>query len=437
MSHTGLRRTLLAASLSLTGCGLRFDYGHDSPLPLASDAVACEGLPRATGATGIPVPVIDSIQRLAESTLSDELVIVRDGRIVHHWRHPDFRDTLFNPQSVTKAVAALGVGLLLDDGRIPSLDLALRDVFPALDTPDKSALTLRMLMAHTSGIAAGRGEAQFRGQGDVEAFILGQPMAEPAGTTFRYNNLGAQLMGQVVQARSGQPLARLLESRVFLPLCIRQWTWDHDARGATYAYSRVHLRAVDLAAIGQLMLDGGAWRGSRVLSAAAVDTLTHLHGARGVPLAATSFAASWMWSGDDRVVLDRAWLARLEATSASPALREAARRLVVDTAARAYPTTAFKAVLDTAFGSTAQNSTMPRWYRETSGRADPERVRGPARLVMHSGSWGQYLLVYPETRTVVVRYASWQHDGRRDEDDAGVWGSIAADLYRLVGRAAR
>jgi hypothetical protein len=47
------------------------------------------------------------------------------------------------------------------------------------------------------------------------------------------------------------------------------------------------------------------------------------------------------------------------------------------------------------------------------------------------------LLVYPETRTVVVRYASWTHPGRRSEEDAGGWNSIYADLYRLIGRATR
>jgi CubicO group peptidase (beta-lactamase class C family) len=423
----------LAVLLTLAACRPRYDYGETRPTAPALGTAACKGLPHANAVASIPATDLDSIQRLALATLSDELVIVRDGRVVHHWRDPSFRDTIFNPQSVTKAVAALGVGLLLDDGRIRSLDLPLREVFPALATPDRSPLTLRMVMEHTSGIAADRGEAQFRGQADVQSFILAQPVAEPVGTTFRYNNLGAQLMGQTVHARSGMSVARLLESRIFTPLCINSWSWDHDGTEATYAYSRVRLRAVDLAALGQLVLDGGEWQGQRVLSRMAIDTLTHIRGASGIPLASHSFAASWEYAGDDRVILDHNWRQRLEATSASAPLRALAQRLLADSHRREMLTSAFKAALDTAFASPSREATMQRWYRETARHADPERVRKPAQAVYHSGSWGQYLIVFPETRTVVVRYASWQHAGRRDESDGGAWSSITADLYWLIG----
>lgn len=424
----------LLASLGLA-CGPRYDYGRTVPTA-NSPTSACQGMPTAESSAAIAPATLDSIVRAAMTTRTDELVIVRDGRMVYQWRHPTFRDTVFNPQSVTKAVASLGVGALLDDGRIPSLDLAVRDVFPAFSATDKAPVTLRMLMAHTSGIAAERGERQFRGQADVEAFVLTQPMAEPAGAVFRYNNLGAQLMGQMVQARGGMPLARLIETRVFRPLCISSWAWDHDGRGATYAYSRVHLRAVDLASIGQLVLDGGTWRGTPVLSRAAIDSLTHISGARGIPLAPHSFAASWQWAGDDRVTIDSTWQARLDASGASDTLRALARRLVANPENRRLLTSAFKAALDSAFGSPTRDATTLRWYRETGGRAEPERVRANTQAVYHSGSWGQWLIIYPETRTVVVRYASWQHEGREDENDSGAWGSIVADLYRLIGRAA-
>jgi CubicO group peptidase (beta-lactamase class C family) len=417
--------------------GPRFDYGRIGPHPSATLPASCTGLPDGTpDAVGIPRPTIDSIQRAAEALLTDELVIVRDGRVVHHWRHPSFRDTLWNPQSVTKAVASLGVGLLLDDGRVSSLDLPLRELFPEFAATDKAPVTLRMLMAHTSGIAAGRGEVQFAGQADVGAFVRSQPMAEPAGTVFRYSNVGAQLMGQVVEARSGMPLGRLLEERLFRPLCIGQWTWDVDARGSNYAYSRVHLRARDLAALGQLVLDGGEWQGQRLLSRAAIDTLTQMRGAGGLPLAPHSYAASWTRAGEDVVTLDRAWLARVQTTGASAPLLAALRRLMADSGSRTLPTPQFKMVLDTAIGTGAFASGLPRWYAETGGTVDPPRRRGPAQVVYHSGSWGQWLLLYPETRTVVVRYASWTHPGRRSEEDAASWNSMYADLYRLIGRKA-
>ena len=185
--HAGL--LLVAASVVLAACGRRgYDYGRIGPETIAGTPTACSGLPSATPESiGIPRATLDSIQRAAEALLTDELVIVRDGCVVHHWRHPSFRDTVWNPQPVTKAVASLGVGLLLDDGRLPSLDLPLRTVFPEFTAADKAPVTLRMLMAHTVGVAAARGEAQFVGQPDVRAFVAAPSPTSPAPRGGRRN----------------------------------------------------------------------------------------------------------------------------------------------------------------------------------------------------------------------------------------------------------
>lgn len=375
---------------------------------------------------------VDSLQRAAEALKSDALLILRDGRVVHEWTAPGFRQP-FNPQSVTKAVTGLGVGVLLDRGRIASLDLPLADVFAEFATGDKQAVMLRHLMAHTSGIAADRGEAQFRGIDDVGNWARSRPLAEPPGQVFRYNNVGAQLVSHLVQARGGSPLHALLDTAVFAPLCIRDWRWETDATGASYGYSRVQLTARDLGKLGQLVLNGGAWQERQVLQAATVDTLTALHGGPVRSLADAAFVGLWQYWGGDSVRLDAALDQRLRDASVSDSLRAAVQHIAGVTGVRTMPTGAFRVALDSIFGD---GRGVPRWYRETGGTVLPERWRTPAQAVGHSGSWGQWLLVFPETRTVVVRLAAWDHPGREDENDGNEWSSIVGDAYRLVGRRA-
>lgn len=412
-----------------TGCSVRAPATVMQPVE-----AGCTPMPDATPASvGIAAATIDSIQRAAVALKTDALVIVRDGKVVHDWRDPTFRDTVWNPQSVTKAVASLGVALLVDDGRIASFDLPLRELFPEFTAPDKAPVTLRMLMTHTSGIAAGRGEGQFRGVSDVGAWARARPMGEPAGTVFRYNNVGAQLVSHVVQARAGMPLAQLVGARIMRPLCIGYWGWDTAPGGATWSYSRLRIRARDLAAIGQLVADTGVWRGRRLIAAATLDSLTHRTGARGLPLSAASYGLTWQWVGADSVRVDASLFERLAAAGAPDTLVAGVRRLAGAAGSASMTTARFKAALDTLYGTSSRDSTMIRWYRETRGAADPERWRGPAQVVYNSGSWGQWLLIFPETRTVVVRYASWNHAGRRGENDADGWSSIYADLYRLIG----
>jgi CubicO group peptidase (beta-lactamase class C family) len=338
----------------------------------------------------------------------------------------------WNPQSVTKAITGLGVGVLLDRGLIASLDLPLADVFPEFTTPDKRAVTLRMAMNHTSGIAAGRGEAQFMGKGDVGAFVRAQPMAEPAGTVFRYNNVGAQLVSHVVQARAGVPLHAVIDSALFRPLCIADWRWQTDATGASYGYSRVFLTARDLARIGQLVLDGGRWNGRQLLRAETLDTLTAMRGGPVAGLAPSSYVGLWQFIGGDTVTIDTTLVARLRAVPVSDTLVAVVRRLLGDRPSRRLPHATLRVTLDSAFG---RDSGTARWLRETRGTVVPARMRSPAQAIVHSGSWGQWLILFPETRTVVVRFASWRHPGRRSEDDGFGWDGIVADTYRLLGRA--
>ncbi|MCU0626861.1 MAG: beta-lactamase family protein [Gemmatimonadaceae bacterium] len=398
-----------------------------------ADTAACAPMPSITPAeAGIPQTVVDSLQRVAEAMKSDAFLIVRDGKVVHEWSWPGFRMP-WNPQSVTKAITGLGVGVLLDRGAIASLDLPLVDLFPEFAAPDKRPVTLRMIMNHTSGIAAGRGERQFAGQRDVGAFVRGQPMAEPAGSIFRYSNVGAQLTSHVVQARAGMPLHTLVDSALFRPMCIRDWRWETDDAGATYGYSRVHLTARDLAKIGQLVLDGGTWRGQRLLREATVDTLTMRRGGRVSQLAPIAYVGLWQYWGGDSVRVDGALVARLAALSVSDTLLATVRRLADASAGRPMLTSRLRATLDSAFGS---DSGARRWARETGDTVPLDRWRTPAQAMGHSGSWGQWLLVFPETRTVVVRFASWRHPGRSSEEDGFGWGAIVGTTYRLVGTSA-
>jgi CubicO group peptidase (beta-lactamase class C family) len=408
-------------------------YPSAKPQYVQADVAACAPLPRATAAeVGIPQAALDSLQRAAEAMHSDALLILRDGKVVHEWTSRWFKAP-FNPQSVTKAITGLGVGVLMDRGAITTLDLPLADLFPEFTAADKRPVTLRMLMNHTSGIAADRGEAQFFGPPDAGAFVRTRPMAEPAGTTFRYSNVGAQLVSHVVQATGGAPLHALLDSAVLGPMCIRDWRWDTDRVGATYGYSRIHLAPEDLAKIGQLVLDRGTWRGRQLIRAATIDTLTALSGGPVAGLAPFAYVGLWQYWGGDSLRLDAALLERLRGLPASDSLIGVVARLAGPGTARTLPSFQLRLALDSAFG---EGAGIRRWESETHGAVYPARWRTPAQAVGHSGSWGQWLLVYPETRTVVVRFASWANPGRKSEEDGYGWNGIVGDAYRLVGRAA-
>lgn len=132
-------------------------------------------------------------------------------------------DTMFQIGSLTKMYTATLVMGLVDAGEV-SLDDTLDVLLPELrlaGDPDLSAITLRMLVTHTSGI---EGDSFFdTGRGDDAVERLISRLAEVGvvhepGQAWSYCNTGFVLAGRVVEKVTGLPWHRALTERLVEPL---------------------------------------------------------------------------------------------------------------------------------------------------------------------------------------------------------------------------
>ncbi len=132
-------------------------------------------------------------------------------------------DHVFRLASVTKQLAAAGVLKLAEEGRL-SLDDPLSKFLP--DYPGGDAVSVRMLLDHTSGIRSytsipGVMEGPIRRDLDTAALIDTFKDEKPdfaPGEQWRYNNSGYVLVGAVIEEASGQPWYEYLEQALFEPL---------------------------------------------------------------------------------------------------------------------------------------------------------------------------------------------------------------------------
>ncbi|GAA0802464.1 hypothetical protein Sya03_04590 [Spirilliplanes yamanashiensis] len=199
-------------------------------------------------------------------------------------RVPMRADSVFDLASLTKVYTAILVLQLVDAGRV-ELDAP---VAAYLKGFGKRAVTVRMLLTHTAGLPVGTGSRP------ATAVPL-LPGAVP-GTTFRYSSVGPMVLAQLVEKVTGRPLDAALRDDVTGPLGLtgtgfRPLTWvgDRDRLVATDArrgllrgtvhddvcrrlggvagHAGVFGTAADVAAIGRLLLGGGALDGTRLLSA--------------------------------------------------------------------------------------------------------------------------------------------------------------------------
>jgi CubicO group peptidase (beta-lactamase class C family) len=205
---------------------------------------------------------------MAKKSDTAGLVILQNGQTVAEYA-PGKR---VHVQSVSKPLLSLAAGCLRTDGKLPSLDITLGEVFPKLKGDAKERVTLRQLMAHASGVKHWRNEKglnseQFKKLGDTRAYAFGQPLEDPPGTKRSYNNTGMILTVAMIEAIAGETLPRYLERRLFRAMGIRSVDWMKDRAGNAYGYMGLVIDAADLAKLGQLVLDEGKWEGRSLIDA--------------------------------------------------------------------------------------------------------------------------------------------------------------------------
>jgi CubicO group peptidase (beta-lactamase class C family) len=102
---------------------------------------------------------------------------------------------------------------------------------------------------------------------DRYRFALDRPMVAEPGTEWVYNGGATGLLGRLIAKGSGRSLRDYAQEKLFDPLGIAEVDWLQGQDGEFVAASGLRLRPRDLARIGQLVLDGGRWRGAQIVPA--------------------------------------------------------------------------------------------------------------------------------------------------------------------------
>lgn len=274
-------------------------YAYAPPLALS------DGWPVATlDQTGIDRP---AIERLVQSILdrpmdstdapqTHALLIARRGRLVlEEYFHGMGRDDLHDLRSASKSLSAVTIGAAMRAGAPLSLSSPVYQVMnggafpPALEAQRRS-MTLEHLLTMSGGFFCDDTNDQAPGNEDVMTeqtaepdwyrYTLAVPMATPPGENSVYCSASPNLALGMLGAATGRSPLDEFDRLVAGPMGIDHYAWPLDPLGRPYGGGSVQLRARDFLKFGQLMLNGGTWRGRRVLdpafAAAAVAPHYHL-----------------------------------------------------------------------------------------------------------------------------------------------------------------
>ena len=218
-----------------------------------------------TSEAGIATTALAAAERWAESQNSTALLVARDGKLVfeRYWQGSK-RDTRFNPQSMSKTVLAMLVGIAIDRGEISSVDEPIGAYLPEWAGQPRGNITLRQMLWMSSGLEQGDDGFGYTvstenpivrhslGSDFTQLLFSLDPVTEP-GTVFDYNNQVNQLIGVILERASGMEYEHMLSVRLWQPLGLRGAAMPLDREGGLVLTSCCILsRPIDWLRIGRL-----------------------------------------------------------------------------------------------------------------------------------------------------------------------------------------
>jgi CubicO group peptidase (beta-lactamase class C family) len=302
--------SLILGLLLLTGCK------PDKPMPDNENAVTAFALQHFVDSdviTGAVTAVIspDGIIAIEAFGLAD----VAKKRSMS-------KDSMFWIASMTKPMTAMGVMMLVEEGKV-KLDDPLEKYVPEFKgiqlktaqglVAPKRIVTVKDLLTHTSGIDT---TTATPANTPVDTLPLSEmcvayakkPLTDQPGAKWSYNNNGINLLGRIIEVASGKPYADFMEERLFEPLGMTNSTfWPspdhldvlakpyskskdsgelveaknsrfseplHDSKRTALPAGGLYSCAKDLGKLYQMLLNEGQLDGKRYLKAATLKQMT-------------------------------------------------------------------------------------------------------------------------------------------------------------------
>jgi CubicO group peptidase (beta-lactamase class C family) len=214
--------------------------------------------------------------------------------------------TLWDMASLTKVVGLTsGLMQLVQEGKL-DLNAPVQHYIPSWKGPNKEKVLVRQLSTHTSGLPAFKPYDEITHDPDSLAVLMFKtPLDTLPGAKMVYSDIGAYMLGRVLEQVTGQSLDQYLHDHVFEPAGMHETMYRppmvlwprtapteldtvqrkrlvrgmvHDERayylGGVSAHAGLFSTAHDVTRFVQMMMNGGTIDGRSVIPAAQITAFT-------------------------------------------------------------------------------------------------------------------------------------------------------------------
>lgn len=233
-----------------------------------------------------------------------QICVIKDGEVVYSDSWRGFRtDSAANVNSVTKGIMAILTGIAIDKGMIGGTEQKVMDFFPEYEVKRGEKTIYSVTIEHLLTMTA---PYKYRSE-PWKKVCTSQDWTKAAldllggkkGITgeFRYATLGIQILAGIIESASGMKCIDLANEYLFRPLGIpehrihgdsskedqfdflmsrlpRENEWYSDPQGSVTAGWGLTMSAQDMAQTGYMLINGGEYKGRRIVSESWIKEMT-------------------------------------------------------------------------------------------------------------------------------------------------------------------
>lgn len=364
--------------------------------------------------------VLAKILQKAKESHSDSVLIIKNGKTIGEYYTGDKNEKI-ELMSCTKSIVSLAIGLLIEQGKIKSVNQPVYEFYPEWKQGKKSFVTIKHLLNHTSGMQnLSNAGIEIYVSKDFVKLALAAELSDEPGTRFSYNNKAVNLLAGIVQVASGKRMDIFMRDEFFNPMQIKDFGWSLDAAGNPHALAGLQIPAADFAKFGQLVLNRGKWDGKQIVSEKWIDESL----AQSQPFNESSGLLWWRMSSDETYTIDEEHLQTLKKAGVEKSFLEKLQGIV----GKIYkPGDQFTAISE-VFGKDWQQIVSSQManknmtlFKKTMGEVDGYNA---------NGYLGQFLVIVPKSNLVAVRQVKQSKDYNFETDGFREFMSLAMQLTK-------
>ena len=260
----------------------RFIISKDSPENYASDQ---EINTKKSSELSKNEFIFDKVADYALNDSGQAILISRYGKIVYErYQNDTTRETLINPQSMSKSLLALAIGYALTQGDIKSLDTPISEYLPDLSKDRRGSITVQNLLQMSAGLEQiskdyspypwSRGVRQHFGT-DFDYWVMQLQSIDPPGTKFEYNNNESNLLGMVLEKAVGMSYQEYLSKEIWPAFGLgKAEAYLDKENGSIMKSCCIFSRPIDWLKLGQIILDKGEVNQKQVINEKYITQMT-------------------------------------------------------------------------------------------------------------------------------------------------------------------